>query len=211
MAAKLWPAFYPDILMIVPGCPNVVVDHHLRRSAIELCSRSKRLTTDMPAFNTVAGTPTYALVPGTGMETVQVMQAAIDGEPIDPVRRAEVARIDDWATDTDTPTRFLMSGDDETVRLWKTPNAEYAVELTLAVKPDLTATGIEKWFGDEYNTPIVSGALSSLLALPKREWTDGALSVYHADIFEKGVLKATADADKDGTGAALRTSRCGRF
>lgn len=210
MALKAWHEFYPDVLTSVRGCPQPTVDHHLRRAAIELCTRSRRLKLDMPAFNTVAGTAEYALAPGAGMETVQIIDAAVDGVPIDPVRRAIASTMTDWSTDQGRPSLYLMSGNDETVRLWKTPDAVYAVTLTLAIKPDQAAVGIEDWFGDRYNDTIAAGALARLMALPKKVWTNPDLALYHNERFEAGVSRACAEAIKDGTSAPLHTKKYGR-
>ena len=209
MAALPWSAFYPDVLVHVKGCPLPLVDHHLRAAAIDLCQRSRRFKVDMAAFNTVAGTPTYALAPGAGMETVVILDASIDGMPVDPATRAELSSVVDWATETGEPSKYLMDGDDETVRLWKTPDAAYRVALTLAVKPAEASTGIEQWFADRYRRTIARGALAELLAIPKSPWTDMEMAGLRFEQFEAGVRAAEGQALKDGTNAMLRTTRYG--
>lgn len=209
MAEAAWSTFYPDVLIHVPGCPLPLVDHHLRAATIDLCQRSKRLKFDMPAFDTVAGQPTYALSPGTKMETVSILAAAVSGELIDPATRAELSIGDDWSTETGQPTKYLMDGDDETVRLWKMPDGVYPVTLTLAIKPSESATGVEQWFADRYRRTIARGALAELLALPKQAWTDLPMAAIRFEQFEAGVRSAEAQGIKDGTSAPLRTTRYG--
>ncbi len=209
MAEAAWSTFYPDVLVHVPGCPYPLVDHHLRVATIELCQRSKRLKFDMPAFDTVADTPTYPLAPGTKMETVSIIDAAVAGKPIDPATRSELSTGDDWSTETGQPTKYLMDGDDETVRLWKMPDAAYTVILTLAIKPAEDATGVEQWFADRYRRTIARGALAELLALPKQPWTDLNMAAIRFEQFEEGVRAAEAQGLKDGTSAPLRTTRYG--
>lgn len=209
MAEVAWSTFYPDVLVHVPGCPLPLVDHHLRAATIDLCQRSKRLKFDMPAFDTIADQPTYALDPGTGMETVLILDAAVDGKLIDPATRAELSIGDDWSTETGQPTKYLMDGDDETVRLWKIPDGVYSVTLTLAIKPSESATGVEQWFADRYRRTIARGALAELLSLPKRQWTDVQMAAIRLEQFEAGVRSAEAQGLRDGTGAPLRTTRYG--
>ena len=210
MALAAWSTFYPDVLVHVRGCPLPLVDHHLRAAAIDLCQRSRRLKVEMSAFNTVADTPTYALVPGDGMETVVILDVSIDGKPIDPATRAELSAIVDWDTETGEPSKYLMDGDDETVRLWKMPDAVYSVAIALAVKPSEAATGIEQWFANRYRRTIARGALAELLAIPKSPWTDMEMAGLRANQFEAGVRAAEGQALKDGTSAPLRTTRYGR-
>ena len=209
MALAAWSTFYPDVLIHVQGCPLPLVDHHLRAAAIDLCKRSKRLKFDMPAFDTEADTPTYALAPGDGMETVSILDASVGGKPIDPATRAELATGDDWATETGEPSKYLMDGDDETVRLWKVPDGVYSVALTLAIRPSEAATGIEEWFADRYRRTIARGALAELLAITKKPWTDLDAAGFRAQQFETGVREAEAHGLKDGTSAPLRTVRYG--
>lgn len=209
MAEAAWSTFYPDVLIHVPGCPLPLVDHHLRAATIDLCQRSKRLKFDMPAFDTVAGQPTYPLSPGTNMETVSILSAAVSGRLIDPATRAELSIGDDWSTETGEPTKYLMDGDDETVRLWKIADAVYPVTLTLAIKPSESATGVEQWFADRYRRTIARGALAELLALPKQAWTDLPMAAIRFEQFEAGVRSAEAQGIKDGTSAPLRTTRYG--
>lgn len=210
MAALPWSTFYPDVLVHVKGCPLPLVDHHLRAAAIDLCQRSRRFKVEMTAFATVANTPTYALVPGTDMETVAILAASVGGKPIDPATRTELATVVDWATETGEPSRYLMDGDDETVRLWKMPDATYAVAITLAVKPSEAATGIEQWFADRYRRIIACGALAELLAMPQSPWADLPMAGLRAEQFEAGVRAAEGQALKDGTNAPLRTTTYGR-
>lgn len=209
MAEVAWSTFYPDVVIHVPGCPLPLVDHHLRAATIDLCHRSKRFKFSMPAFDTEADVPTYALSPGTGMETVRILDAAIDGKLIDPATRAELVAGDDWSTETGPPTKYLMDGDDETVRLWKVPDGVYSVTLTLAIKPSEAATGVEQWFADRYRRTIARGALAELLAIPNQSWTNLPMAAIRLEQFEAGVRSAEAQGLKDGTSAPLRTTRYG--
>lgn len=210
MGLKIWSEFLPEARLVVADCPDILIESYLRLSAIELCSRSKSLTFDMPAFDTEAGTSTYALAPSAETEMVQIIDGAIDGDPLDTVRRDELVRVSKWPAEIGTPSRFMVINGNRDVLLWPTPDAAYRVSLTLAVKPTLDATGVEEWFADMARGTIISGALAPLLALPKRAWSDPSLSVYHQGLFENGVISARAFAEKSGTRAPLRTKTYGR-
>jgi len=214
MALKVWAELMPEARLNASGCPDPVIEHYLRAAAIDLCARSKALTFEMPAFDTVAGNAVYALAPAAETQTVQIAEVTVNGTAIDPIGRDELAQMSQRPGERDTPTRFMMYAGDRSVLLWKTPDGVYSVVLTLAVKPSLTATGIEAWFSDAFGDVIIAGALAALLALPGRSWTSGDLSSYHKDFFESGVIKARAFAEKDGARsprAPLRTTRYGRF
>ena len=48
MATTKWETFYPYILPYLPGCPEVVIETHLKESAAEFCAKSEvwRFTID---------------------------------------------------------------------------------------------------------------------------------------------------------------------
>lgn len=209
MALKAWSEFLSDARLHLPDCPEPVIEHHLRKAAIELCARSKRLRVGLPAFSTEAETAAYVLDPGEGLGIVEIITASVDGDPIDPAIESEIASISGWQDETGTPDQYFMI-DDATVRLWKTPDAAYSVKIAVAVKPSLDATGVETWFADRYRNSIVSGALALLMAIPEKRWSNPTLALYHGGLFEAGVTAATAEAIKSGTSAPLRTVRYSR-
>lgn len=211
MALKAWSAFHPDVLMHVPGCPVPVVDHHLRKAAIDLCRRSKGLKVDMPTFATVAGTPSYVLDAGAELEPVTILVAEVDGVPVDPERIAVLSSKTDWRAETGKPAFFYMHPDARSVRLWKTPDGSYQITTTLAAMPTKDATGIEEWYGNRHDQAIVSGALAELYAIPKKPWTDGGMAMLHAERFMAAVSTAAAESIKDATSAPLRTALHGRY
>ena len=211
MALKVWSELLPEARLNVAGCPDPIIEHYLRSAAIDLCVRSKALRFEMPAFDTEAGAPFYTLAPAAETEAVQIVDATVDGEPLDPVRRDELARVSKWPAESGTPTRFMMIEGNRSVLLWKTPDVALPIVLLLAVKPTLSATGIDSAFSDMFGDVITAGALATLFALPKKDWSDGNLSTYHKGIFETGVIRARAFAEKDGTRAPLRTTAYGRF
>ena len=206
MSIQSWSAFYPDILLFVPNCPEFLVDRFLRKAAIDISSKSKRLKFDMDPFDTEAGVATYDLYPDASTETLMILDGSIDGEPLEPVRRDELARRTGWSSESGKPSKYLMGPDDETVRLWPTPDAVFSVSLTLALNPTQTSTGIESWFATRYRDGIISGALASLLALPKQVWSDAGLALFHSNKFQAEIRTACAESDKDGTRAPLRTA-----
>lgn len=204
-----WSAFYPDILPNVPGCPLPLVDHHLRRAAIELCERAKRIKVDV-SFDTVAGTAEYTLNPGTGFVLVSVLDAGCDGKPLDPVSRAELAIGEDWQTEAGRPSHYLTTTAPTVLRLWKTPDAVFTINAGLSIRLSETATEVADWFGDRYREGLCSGAIARLCAMPKKDWTDYEQATLHQSRFERMVSRAVAEGIKDGTRAPLRTTKHGK-
>jgi hypothetical protein len=210
MAIKVWSDFYMDTLHSLPECPIPILERALRNATINLCSQSQRLKYEMPAFLTVSGTNEYPLSPGIGYETITILDGSINGFPIDPFRRDELVRIINWQSEQGRPSRYLMNEDTETVRLWKIPDAAYTVLLTLAIKPNNDATGIEEWFGERFKDGIISGALSMLMAIPNKPWTNAQLAIFHDGKFKSEVIRASAEAERDATRAPLRTTKYGK-
>ena len=204
-----WSAFYPDILPNVEGCPLPLVDHHLRRAAIEICKRAKRIKVDV-SFDTVAGTPEYTIDPGAGFKLVSILDINCAGKPIDPISRAELSRFENWQTETGTPTRFITTTEPTVLRLWKTPDTVFTIKAGISIRVDEEATEIADWFGDQYREGLCSGAIARLCAMPKKGWTDYEQATLHQGRFERELSKAAAEGIKDGTRAPLRTTKHGR-
>lgn len=207
-----WADFYPDILPSVNACPLPMVDHYLRQSARALCTQSRRLKVAC-GLATEKEVPTYALDVDAGVnpevDVVKVLACAIDGMALSTTTQHSLKRVAGWERQCGQPEHFYLVENDRTLRLWRTPNAVYEVSLMLCLKPGMKAQGIESWFADLYRTPIVSGALSALMMLPKKEWSDANLAMFHDELFTRGVIAATADALRDGVLFPMRTRQAG--
>ena len=65
--SKAWELYLPEVLVDVPGCPDIVAVNAVRNAAIDFCEKSQVWQYDFTAkVSLVAAQAVYALTPPTG-------------------------------------------------------------------------------------------------------------------------------------------------
>lgn len=194
---KAWSAFYPDVLIELPGAPLPLVDHWLRNAAIEFCERSKAYRLDLAALDTVAAQMGYAVTPPDGLEPIEILSVTYDGEPLTVQAPGALSdRYGDWQAEVGTPEYFTQQ-DGATLLLVPAPAdaAVAALKIKAAVKPSPTATGIDDWLFSRWRTAIASGCKAHLLLMADKPWSNPDRATLNAGRFEEAIAKATGDAN----------------
>ena len=171
---------YDDVLPDLPGCPPLMALDALREAAIDLCEISRVYRADLTAITVLANTPTYAYA---GMPTGTVVHEIIHGvfgtqeimaKPPDDLAVLYAA---DWRTRTGTPI-YLVGENERTVRVVPYPTADLTdtIKLWVALKPSQSTTVLEQRIVEEYRKEIAMGAMASLMASPKKPYTNETLA-----------------------------------
>lgn len=185
MATVLWADIHPLILPDVPGCPTPTVDTALAATAADFCARTHIWRETLDFGYTISGIPDYD-IDGTAV-IESVLWATLSGDDlkhIDP-RYLDKSKL----TDEGKPNAFWVVND-TAVRLFPIPDAKYRLDVTVALKPSRTATGIEDWIYESYVEPIVSGAIWRLARTPGKAWSNPEIAMYHHRLFEQGITNA---------------------
>jgi hypothetical protein len=199
MATIAWSTIHPLILPDLPGCPTPTVDSALAAAAEEFCARTHIWRETLDFEYAVKNVADYTLGATAVIETV--LWAVLDGDVlqhIDP-RYIDKRRL----TDVAKPTSFWVVNDTD-VRLMPIPDDKYRMDITVAIKPSRTATGIEDWIYESYVDPIVSGAVWRLARVPGKEWTNPETAAYHHRLFERGIVDARV---RDHRNTTLRVAQ----
>lgn len=185
---KTWSYWYPDLQVFVPGCPNVLAAHELRRTAQVFFEKTKAWKVIEAARPVAAGTETVSAAPSeAGQELAEVEGATYDGKKLDPLTLDSIEGEygPDWASHTGTPRAYfqLTPG---IVRLYPKPaeDALTGIVFTLVVKPSDTATGIPDDLAIKYRDAMHIGAKARLMAMPGRAWTNAADAAAYGLAFE---------------------------
>ena len=190
---KTWSAFYPDVLSELPGAPLPVVDDWLRNMAIEFCERSKAHVVDLDPVDAVANQMEYALDLPTGTELVEVVSAWFSGDKITPKSPAFLEnKYGDWAAEIDTP-QFYLQQDTENLLLVPAPStAEVgAIKIKAAIKPTVTATGIDDWLFSQWHLALAAGAKSKMMAMGGGvSWESPSRVPMYSAVFEDAITRA---------------------
>jgi hypothetical protein len=195
---KTWATWYPDLLPHVPGCPQILAEHELKRAAQVLFRRTRAWRVDRAAVAVVAGQESVVIAPtDAGQELVRIEAVWYDGKPLGLVTDEvlDAGYADDWRTHTGTPTDYLQLVPGE-IRLHPLPvsDATTGVTARLSVAPSEAATGLPDDLALKFRDEIQVGAKARLMLYPNRPWTNGDLASVYGQAFDNLVGTATAAA-----------------
>jgi hypothetical protein len=196
----LWSAFYPDVLVYVPGCPDPTVDQALRDASIEFFRRTRAWMEWLEPIFTAGALREYELELPTGAEVVRIERATRNGQPL------EVQGFRTLAAD---PARTaggdlaLVSADRVAVLLTQAVAPKERVQVQASLRPTATAAGLGDTLFGQHRQAIAEGAKHRLLRMPgplhkPREAEEARL------LFEAAVARAGVDSWRSHTNATPR-------
>ena len=182
--AVSWENFYIHVQPHVPGCPEIVIDQHLREAATDFCERSEVWKYTAEAQTTVPGRAEYFVdVPG-GAILENVVAVHVDGLLVSRV--SELHRHYNPNLPLGIPRSFSIF-EGQQVRFFPTPDREYVFHTTSVLKPKLSASGVENFIFETHGETIACGAIASLSIIPGKEWTNPELASYYRQKFLRSV------------------------
>lgn len=173
-----------------------VTEYAIKRACIEFCASSWIWKYLPDAMDITAGESTYDLEAPPATDISSVMSAEYNGVPL--VHRGLDwlnAEIPGWRTTRNT-SKYFTQVDTEQIILAAVPQDTITggLTLTLALQPSQASTGIPKWIANQYLYTLVDGALSKLMLMPGKPWTDQKTGEYHRTRFDAGAAQARTDA-----------------
>lgn len=189
---KLWAEFHSFVAPEVSGCPIPVIDHHLMLAAREFCQRTGAWREWVDEFTADGTTNRFDYDLGVQQELVKVAQALRNGTELG-VRAGGSALPPDW-DDGDSTKSYaqdtLVHFDSAEFVVFPQPTAGDVFRLEIVFKPTLGSTGVGDLVFDSYCNEIATGAKARILKMPRRDWTDFALSAHHSTQFELAIARA---------------------
>lgn len=197
MANIKYSELLDEVLPYLAADPSdPVTENAIKRSVIEFCAGSWIWKHLPDPLDVVAGEHAYDLEPPSGTDVTTVLAAELDGVPLAPKDIPWLNReIPRWRTVAARPKYFTQI-DTEQVLLAALPDANSAagLTLTLALQPSQTTTSFPKWIFNQYLYVLAEGALSKLMMMPGKPWTDVQNGADRRTRFEAGVANARAVA-----------------
>lgn len=180
--AVVWSTFYPYVQPHVPGCPEITIEAHLQESAVDFCERSGVWRYDLESDFTSRNLSDYEifLPNNTALENILVLY--LDQFPLTKV--VDSNHFMSSEAGTGRPSYYSIY-QDTFVRFYPTPDDKYTFEGVVTLKPTLDATGVEDFIYNTHGRAIACGALSKLLYIPGKEWTNPELAAYYRMKFAK--------------------------
>lgn len=141
----------------------------------------------------------YALTAPSGSEIVEVDRVRFDGITVDPKDEDWLDHyMPYWRTEMSPQPMYFCMGHDRAIWFARAPQEAIsaAIEVWVSLKPALTATTVEDWLYNDYLETIRDGAVSWLLKMREKPWTDFAGSEFFKNEYERGRNEAWHRAPK---------------
>ena len=199
----LWAAFYPDLLLHVPGASEPLMDQELARAATEFCQRTRVWRQWLTPGVTVLNTRTYALGLPAMADVVRLETARINGLPV-PV--ASYRELGQNIALQALARPGVTTVDRRNFTLLDVPAAAgLSIEIEASLKPSRDATGMPDELFNQYSDVIAQGAQSRLMMLPDQRFTNPDLAMLAAAKFDDMVGDAKVDAWRGHTATQPRS------
>lgn len=187
--------FLPQVMPEVDGCPDVVALEHVRNAAIELCLRGKALQVTLDAIDVLTAITDYSLEVDDSVYPYYVQSVTYNGFSLDPKTPEQLDILcPSWRTTTGDPQWFYRP-DDFTLRLVRAPATDQpqSLNVVLGVAPTRAATTVDDVVFEKYYTQIAEGAKGTLMAIPKKQWSDPQQGAKYTSNFAQYVNAALAE------------------
>jgi hypothetical protein len=221
--ALSYEVLLPEILPMVPGCPDTLAEVAVRSAAIDFCTRTEAYRADLDPLTTVKNIHEYDFEPPSGTVVHSIVSATYDGTNLEPITPKLLdQRMPNWRKDNGDPKYFVKVS--PTV-MWLVPRpAEtraLSVNVRVVLKPTVTSTTVDDNLLNDYRSAIVHGALYNLLRMPSKDWSDPIGAQQYGMLYEQEVQQAIRRADYGdmpiarkvkygGIGAGVRKGRYGK-
>jgi len=209
MAQRTFLSLATRLASSVPGCPQPVVEQHIRDAAIEVCERTLAWRYEQPAIRLTPGVYAYPYSNPSQSEVHAILTAAVNGEKLDAVTLEQLHdHYPDWpnpAVGKRATPRLICQLDPDNFVLAPLPDSttNYDLKMIVALKPLRSATAMDKTVFDEIENVIMHGALQHLLVMPNKAWSDRELAAYHAKQYVSKITERRARANLGAARASL--------
>ncbi len=201
-----YEALLPDILPMVPGCPDTLIKNNIRAAVIELCERASVYQAELDPLTTVGNIFEYDLEAPSGTAVQRILWITHAGKDLEPLTSTLLEqRIPKWREGNGVPEYYVQQG---TALVWLAPiPTATSVSSTIVravLKPTHTSTACDDGVMNDYRDTIINGALFRLLRIPNKEWTDLQGAGVYGSLFNEGTVNAERKARGADTGVARR-------
>ena len=204
---KVWSYWFPDLALHVPGCPNVLMVHELRRSAQALLSASRAWKVDLALKPVPAMTDEIPVAPDdAAQDLVRIEAAWLDGRRLTPTSADSLDAEHAYAWyDRTGPIESYLEMEPGTLRLFPLAldAASIGLKLRISVSPSESAEGLPDDLAIRYRDHMHVGAKARLMLMPGKPWTNIEMAGVYAAAFSSLVESAKVRADMGHVNARI--------
>lgn len=196
-----WSDFSPYVLPYVTGCPEPVLEQHIRLAAIEFFRRTLAYRQTLEPVAADGKSVVVDLEPPSQTQIIKIKSASVNGRAFTLVGRSlgvELARHD-------TGDEFVFSHDGRTLSVYPLQTTNTPVDVDVALAPSITSTALDDAMASSYMQDIAQGAIASIKLLPNQPFTDPAGAMPHQALFQTRISSMAAKLARGATAAKMRS------
>jgi hypothetical protein len=209
MSTRTFLSLATRLAASVPGCPQPILEQHIRDSAIDTCERTLAWRYQQPSIRLTPGVYEYPYNNPTQTEVHAFLTATVNGAPLSPLTLEQLYdTYPQWpnldVNQRSTP-QYICQLDPDSFVLAPLPDDSVAYDLRMiaVLKPLRTSTGMDKTIFDDLENVIMHGALQHLLVMPNKNWSDRELATYHAKQYLSKITERRARANLGAARASM--------
>ena len=200
-----------EIIPVVPGCTDTLIEQNIRAAVIELCEKTEVYQKELDPVSTVKNIFEYDLEPPSSTTVHRIIWMTYDGEDLEAITNAllEQRKPKWWQSGYEGRPEYFVKQSPSLFYVAPVPNETKVNGLLLrvALKPTHTSSSCEDDIVNDYRDTIINGTIYRLLRLPGREWTDYTGAQIYGSLFLEGI----ASASEIGKQSASRVARKVRY
>ena len=102
--AITYETLLPEILPMVPGCPDTLIESNIRAAVIELCERANVYQVELDPLTTVSGIFEYDLETPQDTSVRRILWATHKGKDLEPLTTTLLEqRLPKWREESGVP------------------------------------------------------------------------------------------------------------
>jgi hypothetical protein len=187
--AITYESLLPEILPMVPGCPDTLIENNIRAAVVELCDKASVYQAELDPVTTVSGLFEYDLEPPSGTSVRKILWATHQGKDLEPTTTTLLEqRLPKWREDSGVPEYFIQQNS-ATFILAPIPSVTIvgSTIVRAVLRPTHTSTSCDNDVMNDYRDTIINGALFRLLRIPNKDWSDMKGAAVYGELFSRGV------------------------
>lgn len=196
--ATSYESLLPEIIPMVPGCPDTLIENNIRSAVIELCEKTEVYQQELDPLTTVANIYEYDLEAPAQTSVCKLLWVTHLGNEIEAITTALLEQREPKWRDSNYygSPKYFVKQSQSTVWLVPVPNATQVSSTIIraVLKPTPSSTACDDGVMSDYRDTIVNGALFRLLRLPSKDWTDYAGAQVYGSLFNEGLVYAERKA-----------------
>lgn len=201
--------FGPYVLPFVSSCPDDTVLHNVRLAAIEFFRRTHVWEADLTPITADGVSSLFALTLPTDavIDKVQRVRLKPAGQE---ARKIAVFEAKEGQEQVDsgfcTDDFAFTDASRKSITVWPLQLSATQILARAALKPSQTATTLPDDLFEQYAEVISHGALSKLLAVPEKPWTNASAAGLYGGQFEKVIATSARIAERGFSQSARRST-----